>query len=1128
MKTGLLSIFFLFALSTLLKSQSSFNNHDEALTLQNPKQSNVNNPNCFFMDGSKTIEIPINGGFLYSSNNNNDNSMLSGYNNNEDYVFVIKNPYGRKIFLKSSYFLTDKNDVLKIYDGKGIDAPLIKSYSGNIKAGELILSSGEYITLHFKSDFQITSKGFRFRIDNGPAINASAAPLPNPQACASTPASDECTTAPLICDLSGYCGNTSSAYTAGNTSGLGGFCGSIENNSWLSFIASTTVASLVFTSSGCQDNASGIQATIYASTNCSSFTEVANCESQGTASGTFTITTNVNLVPGQTYYVMVDGYAGNVCNYSVTAQSGVALTPQITGANEVCPGNSLTLSSSVPASSYTWTSNPPATYPNTQTISVTPTVTTTYTLQIGSSGCAPAGSSTVKTVTVTNSLSPANITAPNPICNGSNVTISSLTNGGTYSWSGPNSYTASTQNAAVNNWSSVNNGTYTLVINYGPGCSTTPSTVNLTGTAAPNIGVTISPSATLCAGQTVTLTASGGTGNNAYTWNWNIFQTSMSLQSFLLFSCVNNPLNSAIPGLASCNRAVATPSANTQICVATTNAAGCTSQTCVPIVVASAGSLSVSPSTSVCPGQGTTLTVSGGTSYTWSPAAGLSSVNGATVTATPTVSTIYTVTGQTCGSTVTRTVEVALSNNLLVSVNSASICPNQTATLTASGANTYTWSTNANTSSITVSPSSQTVYTVTGELGGCSGAQTATVTIVPEPTVAIISSTICSGQSTTLTATGATNYTWSPGGELTTDIVVSPSVTTTYSVIGNNGSCSSQAVGSVFVIPNPTITVNTSTICAGQSATLTASGATSYTWSSAQTSAGATFNPSVTTTYTVIGSESNCVSFATTTINVNPAPSISFTADRTSACGSLCVNFNDVVSASCETITYSFGDGTTGTSNNPSHCYTSVGVYTVSAICTNTTLGCSTSFVLSTPITVNTQPSADFAISGGSVIIVGNSVNIINQSINSNSSVWLTTCPQSTLTTTDINTTASDTGNCCVTLIAINSTCLDTISKCYKVVEEPTIIIPNVFTPNNDNSNDVFRITGSGIKTLKCVIYDRWGLKMYEWDGVAGGWNGNVKSGAAAPAGTYFYILDYTDLKDKTFQTKGFISLFRE
>jgi gliding motility-associated-like protein len=1127
MKSILLSLSLIFTFNLVLKAQSLLYK-DESITLQNVKQLNKNNPNCFFVDANKVIEIPINGGFLYSSNDNTENTILSGYNNNENFTVTIKNPYGRKLFLKPSYFLTDKNDVLKIYDGKDVSAPLIRTYSGNLETSDLILSSGEYLTLHFKSDFQITSKGFRFRLDNGPALSASAAPLPNPQACASTPASDECSVAPLICDLSGYCGNTSGAYSAGNTSGLGGFCGSIENNSWLSFIASTTVASLVFTSSSCQDNSSGIQATIYASTNCSSYTQVANCESQGSSSGTFTITTNVNLVPGQTYYVMVDGFGGNVCNYSVTAQSGVALTPQISGPNEVCPGNSLNLSSSVPASSYTWTSNPPGTYPNTQTISVTPSVTTTYTLEIGSSGCAPAGSSTVKTVTVTNTLLPANITAPNTICNGSNVTMSSLTNGGTYSWNGPNSYTASTQNAAVNNWSSANNGTYTLIINYGPGCATTPATVNLTGSASPNIGVTISPSATLCAGQTVTLTASGGTGNNAYTWNWNIFQTSMSLESFFIFSCAANPLNSAFPGLPSCNRAVATPSANTQICVATTNAAGCTSQTCVPIVVASAGSLSVSASTSVCPGQSTTLSVSGGTSYTWSPAAGLSSVSGATVTATPTVSTIYTVTGQTCGSTVTRTVEVALSNNLLVNVNSASICPNQTATLTASGANTYTWSTSANTNSITVNPTSQTVYTVTGELGSCSGSQTATVTIVPEPTVIVSSATICAGQTATLTASGATNFTWSPGGELTADIIVTPSVTTSYTVLGSDGFCSSQSTGSVVANPNPTITVNSATICAGQSVSLTANGASSYTWSSGQNTAGATLTPTSTTSYTVIGSDAGCESLTTTTISVNPAPSISFTADRTSACGSLCVNFNDVVSSSCETISYNFGDGTSGSSNDPNHCYASVGVYTVSAICTNNTLGCSTGFTLSTPITVNTQPTANFDISGGSVVIVGNTVNFTNQSTNNTSSAWLTTCPQNTLTTTDISTTASDTGNCCVTLIAINNTCFDTISKCYTVVEEPTIVIPNVFTPNNDNSNDVFKITGSGLKTLNCVIYDRWGLKMYEWDGVSGGWNGNVKSGAAAPAGTYFYILDYSDLKDKTFQTKGFISLFRE
>jgi trimeric autotransporter adhesin len=88
------------------------------------------------------------------------------------------------------------------------------------------------------------------------------------------------------------------------------------------------------------------------------------------------------------------------------------------------------------------------------------------------------------------------------------------------------------------------------------------------------------------------------------------------------------------------------------------------------------------------------------------------------------------------------------------------------------------------------------------------------------------------------------------------------------------------------------------------------------------------------------------------------------------------------------------------------------------------------------------------------------------------------------------------------------------------------VIIPNVFTPNGDGNNEVFKINSSGLKTLNCAIFDRWGLKMYEWDGINGYWDGNAKSGPA-PDGTYFYIINYTDQLDKTTTEKGFLNLFK-
>jgi hypothetical protein len=739
---------------------------NEFTNLRVNKSIELSNPNCVFLDKSKVFNLPADGAFLYSSHEGEMGIMSSGYNNNEDFILTIKNQYDRKIYLKSHYFFTEaNNDILEIYDGKDTAANLIKSVSGIPDKNFLIVSSGEFLTLRFKTNNSGTFKGFRFRIDNGsPILNRSGSPLPTPLSCASTPAADECINAPLICDLNGYCGNTSASYTPGNTSALGSFCGSIENNSWLSFVASSTSASLGFNSSGCQSSGSGIQAVIYASSNCTSFTEVSNCVSQGSGSGTFTISTNVNLVPGQTYYVMMDGFAGNVCNYTVTAQAGIALGQQMTGPSQLCPSYSGVLGASSTASSYTWTSSPPGVYPNTQTISITPTVTTTYTLTLVASPCSPAGTTIVKTVTVTNTLNPANITAPNPICMGSNITLSSLTNGGTYAWAGPNGFTGNTQNPTVNNWSSANNGVYSLVITYGAGCSTSPASVNLSGTSTPTINISAAPSLTVCSGQSVVLTASGGTGINGYAWNWNILQANVATELCTIIpaipfispqstTCVNNPL--PIPGLSTSSHATVTPNQSTQVCTSSQNAAGCAGQSCVNIVVLpAAASLTISPSVTICPAQSTTLTVSGGSSYTWTPAGSLSSTSSATTVATPAATTIYTVSAPGCGSTTTATTQVTVNGAppAIGPVNGlTAVCANQTGvtySVTNVASANYTWTVPAG-ATITSAPTNSNIITV--NFGATAGSVTAVAATACGSATSIVSVNMTAAGNLTVT-----------------------------------------------------------------------------------------------------------------------------------------------------------------------------------------------------------------------------------------------------------------------------------------------------------------------------------------------------------------------------------------
>ena len=88
-------------------------------------------------------------------------------------------------------------------------------------------------------------------------------------------------------------------------------------------------------------------------------------------------------------------------------------------------------------------------------------------------------------------------------------------------------------------------------------------------------------------------------------------------------------------------------------------------------------------------------------------------------------------------------------------------------------------------------------------------------------------------------------------------------------------------------------------------------------------------------------------------------------------------------------------------------------------------------------------------------------------------------------------------------------------------------IIPNIFTPNGDGSNEIFKILGGGIKTLSGGVYNRWGQQVYNWNTVSGGWDGHTLSGKEAASGTYYYVITILFNKGKEETYKGSFALVR-
>jgi hypothetical protein len=225
------------------------------------------------------------------------------------------------------------------------------------------------------------------------------------------------------------------------------------------------------------------------------------------------------------------------------------------------------------------------------------------------------------------------------------------------------------------------------------------------------------------------------------------------------------------------------------------------------------------------------------------------------------------------------TVTVNPSPTISIAGGTAAVCPGTAVTLTASGANTYTWSNGATTSTIAPTVTANVTYTAAGTASACIGQSVVNLSVQPTPTITVSGSTVICGTGTNvLTANGGLTYSWSTGATTST-VSVSPSVTTVYTVVGTGtmvGNCSGWTTETVVVSSNPSVSVTGGgTICAGQSATLMASGASTYSWNNGATTSSIVVSPTTTTSYTTIGTNSvGCSSTLTVSLQVSTCTGI--------------------------------------------------------------------------------------------------------------------------------------------------------------------------------------------------------------------------------------------------------------
>lgn len=452
-------------------------------------------------------------------------------------------------------------------------------------------------------------------------------------------------------------------------------------------------------------------------------------------------------------------------------------------------------------------------------------------------------------------------------------------------------------------------------------------------------------------------------------------------------------------------------------------------------------------------------------------------------------------------------------------------CEGTTITLTGSGtATSYTWDNGVTDGVGFTQPVGTVTYTVTGtDANGCTNTDQVDVTIQSEPTVNAGADIVeCEGTTITLTGSGtATSYTWDNG---VTDGVgfTQPAGTVTYTVTGTSGSsCSATDQIDVTINANPTVDAGADqSVCTGDNVTLSGSGADSYTWDNGVTD-GVAFTPGSTTTYTVTGEDlaTGCTATDDVTITVNPLPTVGAGADQTICAG------EQITLSGTGADSYSWDNGVV---DGDPFVPGSTTTYTVTGTDVN---GCENTATVT--ITVTPQPNADFTASPS----IGQAP--LEVDFNDNSSNNGTTYDwdfgngesASTGVPTNQNMTYTNPGSYIVWLTVTNGTCSDQMSTTIIVEELPlTYVIPNVFTPNDDGTNDKLHMDLVNAASFEMEIFNRWGNLVGVVNSVdpEDGWDGrHINSGNPVAEGVYFYTYKIVDLNGEEIEGHQYVHLNR-
>jgi len=582
-------------------------------------------------------------------------------------------------------------------------------------------------------------------------------------------------------------------------------------------------------------------------------------------------------------------------------------------------------------------------------VSVCPTANTTYTAVMRIANCDGIIITYSNTVNVVvNPKPPVSATAVSPVCAGQALSLGA-SGAGTYTWTGPNTFSTTAQNPTITPAGTAASGVYS-VTGTSLGCS---ATATVAATVNPNPTVTVGSNSPLCSNSSLSLTAGGAT---TYTWSGpNSFTSTAQNPSI-------NPATTAAGG----------------VYTVTGTSLGCTSFTTVNVTVNVSPVISPGSDSPVCNGSSLNLTAGGATTYTWSGPNSFTSTaqNPSINPASTAASGIYTVSGTDLGCTGSATVNVTVNPLPVIGPGSNSpVCSGNSLNLTAGGATTFTWSgpnsftsTAQNPSINPATPAASGIYTVSGTSLGCTSFTTVNITVNAPPVISPGSdSPVCNGSPLHLTAGGATTYTWSGPNSFTSTVQnpsinpVSTAASGVYTVTGTDLGCIASATVGVTINPSPVISPGSnSPVCSGDLLNLTAAGATTFTWSGPNSFTSTLQNPSInpaTTAaggiYTVTGTSLGCAGTNTVSVTVNPIPAVTIGSNAPLCAGGTLVLNAGGGAGYAWSGPASFGSALQNPTITPA-ASANAGVYTVTA---TTAAGCSHTATVSVTVNSATTPT---------------------------------------------------------------------------------------------------------------------------------------------------------------------------